>query len=293
MSALFSGSMVALITPFKAGQIDESALRHLIDWQIENGTSVLVPCGTTGESATLSHEEHDRVIEITVEQAKGRAKVLAGTGSNSTAEAIRLTEQARKAGADGVLLICPYYNRPTQEGLFQHFKAIAEAVQIPQILYNIPSRTGVNLLPSTVGRLAKIPNIVGIKEATANLVQASEVIAACPKDFALLSGEDALNWPLYAIGARGAISVTANILPKLCAELWNAHQKGNATRCQAIHQDLLDINNILFIETNPAPVKTALALMGKCSEEIRLPLVNLQKENKEKLVQVLKKYQLI
>ena len=289
----FTGSMVALITPFKDGCIDETALRNLIDWQIENGTSVLVPCGTTGESATLSHQEHDRVIEITVTQAKGRAKVLAGTGSNSTTEAIRLTEQARKAGADGALLICPYYNRPTQEGLYQHFAAIAQAVKIPQILYNVPGRTGVNLLPETVAKLAKISNIVGIKEASGNLIQASEVIAACPKEFALLSGEDALNWPLYAIGAQGAISVTANILPKLCAELWAENQKGNIKRCQQIHQELLEINNLLFIETNPVPVKTALALMGKCSEEIRLPLAALKKENREKLAQVLKKHQLI
>ena len=289
----FTGSMVALITPFKGGRIDEEALRNLIDWQIENGTSVLVPCGTTGESATLSHQEHDRVIEITVEQAKGRAKVLAGTGSNSTTEAIRLTEQARKAGADGALLICPYYNRPTQEGLYQHFLAIALAVKIPQILYNIPGRTGVNLLPETVAKLAKISNIVGIKEASGNLIQASEILSACPREFALLSGEDALNWPLYAIGAQGAISVTANILPKLCAELWTENQKGNIKRCQEIHQELLEINNLLFIETNPVPVKTALALMGKCDEEIRLPLAALKKENKEKLVQVLKKYRLI
>ncbi len=289
----FTGSMVALITPFKGGRIDEKALRDLIDWQIENGTSVLVPCGTTGESATLSHQEHDRVIEITVEQAKGRAKVLAGTGSNSTTEAIRLTEQARKAGADGALLICPYYNRPTQEGLYQHFLAIAQAVKIPQILYNIPGRTGVNLLPETVAKLAKISNIVGIKEASGNLIQASEILSACPREFALLSGEDALNWPLYAIGAQGAISVTANILPKLCAELWTENQKGNIKRCQEIHQELLEINNLLFIETNPVPVKTALALMGKCDEEIRLPLVPLKKENREKLISALKTYKLI
>ncbi len=285
--------MVALITPFKNGKVDEAALRKLIDWQIENGTSALVPCGTTGESATLSHEEHDQVIEITVHQTKKRAKVLAGTGSNSTSEAIRLTQHAQSAGADGALLICPYYNKPTQEGLYQHFAAIAHAVELPQILYNIPGRTGVNLLPQTVEKLAKIENIVGIKEATANLVQASEVIAACPKNFALFSGEDALNWPLYAIGAQGAISVTANILPKLCAELWAENQKGNIKRCQEIHGGLLEINHVLFIETNPAPVKTALSLMGKCSDEIRLPLVNLQKENAEKLKNTLKKYKLL
>lgn len=293
MSSLFTGSMVALVTPFKNGKVDETALRQLIDWQIENGTSVLVPCGTTGESATLSHEEHDRVIEITVEQAKNRAKVLAGTGSNSTAEAIRLTQEAKSAGADGALLINPYYNKPTQEGLYQHFEAVAKAVEIPLVLYNIPGRTGINMQPETVARLAKISNIVGIKEASGNLIQASEVIAACPKDFALLSGEDALNWPLYAIGAQGAISVTANILPKLCAELWHANIQKNIQRCQEIHYQLLEINNVLFIETNPAPVKTALSLMGKCSDEIRLPLVGLKKENFEKLKSTLKNYKLI
>lgn len=285
--------MVALITPFKDGKVDEKALRNLIDFQIENGTSVLVPCGTTGESATLSHEEHDRVIEITVEQANKKAKVLAGTGSNSTTEAIRLTQQAKAAGADGALLINPYYNKPTQEGLSQHFEAIAKAVDIPQILYNIPGRTGINMLPETVARLAKISNIVGIKEASANLVQASEIIAACPKDFALFSGEDALNWPLFAIGAKGSISVTANILPKLCAELWQANIAGNIARCQEIHYQLLDINNVLFVETNPAPIKTALALIGLCSDEIRLPLVGLRKENAEKLKQSLQKLKLL
>lgn len=293
MSSLFTGSMVALITPFKNGKVDESAFRKLIDFQIENGSSVLVPCGTTGESATLTHEEHDRVIEITVEQANKKAKVLAGTGSNSTTEAIRLTQQAKAAGADGALLINPYYNKPTQEGLSQHFEAIAKAVDIPQILYNIPGRTGINMLPETVARLAKISNIVGIKEASANIVQASEIIAACPKDFALLSGEDALNWPLFAIGAKGSISVTANILPKLCAELWQANTVGNIARCQEIHYQLLEINDVMFVETNPAPVKTALSLMGRCSDEIRLPLVSLRKESLEKLNNILKKYKLI
>ena len=289
-SIFFSGSMVALITPFKNGKVDEKALRNLIDWQIESGTDVIVPCGTTGESATLSHEEHDRVIEITVEQVNGRAKVLAGTGSNSTEEAIRLTQEAKAVGADGALLVCPYYNKPTQSGLYQHFKIIASKVDLPLILYNIPGRTGINLLPETVARLAQIENIVGIKEATASLTQASEVIAACPKNFSLLSGEDALNWPLYAIGAKGAISVTANLLPKLCAELWDANERGDFKHCQKLHYDLLKINEILFIETNPIPVKTALAIMGKCEEEFRLPLCEMGKENREKLKKVLKEY---
>ncbi len=293
MTTHFSGSMVALITPFKNGKVDEKSLRSLIDWQIKSGTDVIVPCGTTGESATLSHEEHDQVIEITVDQVNGRVKVLAGTGSNSTEEAIRLTEEAKAVGADGALMVCPYYNKPTQEGLYQHFKSIASKVDFSIILYNIPGRTGINMTPETVAKLALIENIVGIKEATGSLIQASEVIAASPKNFSLLSGEDALNWPLYGIGARGAISVTANILPKLCAEMWDANVKGNFKRCQKLHYDLLEINQVLFVETNPIPIKTALALMGKCSNEFRLPLCEMKKENKEKLKKVLKKHQLI
>ncbi len=293
MTTLFSGSMVAMITPFKNGKVDEKALCSLIDWQIENGTDVIVPCGTTGESATLSHQEHDRVIELTVEQVNHRVKVLAGTGSNSTTEAIRLTQHAKEVGVDGALLICPYYNKPPQEGLYRHFEAVARAVDLPQVLYNIPGRTGVNMLPETVARLAKLDRIVGIKEATGSLIQASEVIAACPKNFSLLSGEDALNWPLYAIGAQGAISVTANILPKLCAELWDAHVAKKISRCQELHHELLKINNVLFIETNPIPVKTALALMGRCTEELRLPLVELKEDNKKRLKECLKQYHLV
>ncbi len=285
--------MVALITPFKNGRVDEAALRKLIDFQIENGTSVLVPCGTTGESATLSYEEHDRVIEITVEQANKRAKVLAGTGSNSTDEAIQLTAHAKKIGADGALLINPYYNKPTQEGLYQHFKAIAAAVDIPLVLYNIPGRTGVNMSVETTARLSKIDSIVGIKEASGSLTHASEIITACDKDFALYSGEDALNWPLYAIGAQGTISVTANILPRKCAELWDAYQKKEIDRCKSLHDELLSINQTLFIETNPIPIKTALAWMGYCSEEFRLPLVAMSKENQEKLKAVMKRYGLV
>src|SRR4030095_15423267 len=231
MSILFQGSMVAIITPFKEGRVDEKAFRSLIDWQIENGTDVIVPCGTTGESGTLSHAEHGRVIEITVEQVKGRVRVLAGTGSNSTEEAIRLTKHAKEAGVDGALLICPYSNKPTQEGLYRHFEAVAKAVDLPQVLYNIPGRTGVNMSPEVIERLAKLERIVGIKEATGSLTQATEIIARCPKDFYLVSGEDALTWPLYSIGARGAISVTATVLPKLCPELWDQARAKNLKRC--------------------------------------------------------------
>jgi len=290
---LFQGSMLAIITPFKDGKVDEKAFRSLIDWQIENGTDVIVPCGTTGESATLSHAEHGRVIDITVEQVKGRVKVLAGTGSNSTDEAIHLTQHAKEAGVDGALLICPYYNKPTQEGLYRHFEAVAKAVDLPQVLYNIPGRTGVNMSVDTIERLAKLDRVVGIKEATGSLVQASEIIARCPEDFSVLSGEDALTWPLYSIGARGAISVTANLLPKLTSELWDQTEAGNLKRCRQIHQELLKMNEILFIETNPIPVKTALAMMGRCEEEFRLPLCEMRKENREKLKSVLKDYGLI
>lgn len=289
----FSGSMVALITPFKSGQVDEAALRAHIDFQIENGTSVLVPCGTTGESATLSHAEHDRVIEITIEQAKNRAKVLAGTGSNSTEEAIRLTRHAKQAGANGALLINPYYNRPTQEGLYQHFKTIASAVDLPLVLYNIPGRTGVNMSVETTLRLAQIENIVGIKEASGSLAHASEIIHGAPKHFALYSGEDAVNWPLYAVGAQGAISVTANILPKACAELWAANVAGELKQCRTLHDQLLEMSNILFIETNPIPVKTALSLMGRCQGDLRLPLVGMSEGNRERLKDVMKKYRLV
>ncbi|MBL7684588.1 MAG: 4-hydroxy-tetrahydrodipicolinate synthase [Deltaproteobacteria bacterium] len=290
---LFTGSMVALITPFKDGKVDEAALKQLIDWQIENGSSVIVPCGSTGESATLTHSEHDRVIELTVEHVNRRVKVLAGTGSNATAEAIRLTQHAKDVGADGSLLICPYYNKPTQEGLFLHFEAIAKAVDLPQILYNIPGRTGINMTPETVARLSQVDRIVGIKEATGNLIQASEVIAQCRKDFVLLSGEDALNWPLYTIGAQGAISVTANLFPQKCAEMWSCIQKQDLKRGLQLHYELLEINQVLFIETNPTPVKAALEFMGRCSGDPRLPLTRMKKENLEKLKQTLKHYQLI
>jgi 4-hydroxy-tetrahydrodipicolinate synthase len=289
---MFEGSGVALVTPFKNGKIDEAALGRLIEEQIAAGTKLLVPCGTTGESATLSHEEHDRVVELTVQAAKKRAKVLAGAGSNSTEEAIRLTQHAHKAGADGALHICPYYNRPTQEGLYRHFEAVAKASALPVVLYNIPGRTGVNMLPKTVARLAKLGNIVGIKEAS-SVAQVSELIELCPPNFEVLSGEDGLTFPMLALGAKGAISVTANILPKACAEMFQAVDAGDWAKARKIHYDLAPINRVLFIETNPVPAKTALALMKKIEPELRLPLVPLSEESLAELKRALQSYRLI
>lgn len=287
---MFTGSGVALVTPFQNGKIDEGALRRLIQEQIDAGTHFLVPCGTTGESATLSHEEHDRVVDITVEMAKGKAKVLAGAGSNSTEEAIRLTRHAKKSGADGVLHINPYYNKPTQEGLIRHFEAITQAVDIPLVLYNIPGRTGINMTPQTTARLAKIDTVVGIKEASGSLVQVSDIIASCPEGFVVLSGEDALTFPMLALGARGAISVTSNVLPKKCVSLFEAVENQDWLQARKIHYELADMNRILFIETNPTPVKAALALMGKMEPQVRLPLAPLTEIHLSELKQVLKSY---
>lgn len=289
---MFEGSGVALVTPFKNGKIDEAALRALIEEQIAAGTKLLVPCGTTGESATLSHEEHDRVVELTVEAAKKRAKVLAGAGSNSTEEAVRLTQKAQKSGADGALHICPYYNRPTQDGLFRHFEAVAKSSSLPIVLYNIPGRTGVNMLPKTVARLAQIPNIVGIKEAS-SVGQVSELIELCPPEFEVLSGEDALTFPMVALGAKGAISVTANILPKACAEMFQAAAAGDWAKAKKIHYELATINRVLFVETNPTPVKAALGLMKKIDPEVRLPLTPLSEESLAELKRALQSYRLL
>lgn len=286
--------MVALVTPFKNGQIDEPALRALVDWQIEAGTDVLVPCGSTGEAATLNYEEHDRVIRIVVEQARKRVPVLAGTGSNSTAEAIEMTRHAIKLGVDGSLQVTPYYNKPTQEGLFRHFKAIAEAVPaLPIVLYNVPGRTCCNLLPETVARLSRISNIVGIKEASGDLEQVKKVIELCGPDFAVISGEDAQNYQILEMGGCGTISVTANVVPGTLATMWNFYESGKKAEAKKIHEELLPLHAAMFYETNPIPVKTALALMKKCQEEWRLPLCEMGKENRERLVKVLREYRLI
>ncbi len=290
---MFKGAIVAIVTPFKNGQVDEEKLRELIEFQIENGTDGIVPCGTTGESPTLSHEEHDRVIEITVDAVKKRVPVIAGTGSNSTAEALRLTKHAREVGADGALMVCPYYNRPTQEGLYQHYKMIAEEVPIPIIIYNIPGRTGVNLLPETMARLAKIPGIVGTKEASGSLKQMHDVIQLCGPDFVVLSGDDFFTYPLLCLGGHGIISVISNIVPADMAALVDAFTAGDMKRARELHFKMAPLVDSLFIETNPVPVKAALSLMGKIEYEVRLPLAKMSEANLEKLKKNMMNYGLL
>ena len=290
---MFKGSIVAIVTPFLNGAIDEDKLRSLVEFQIENGTDAIVPCGTTGEASTLDFDEHYRVIEIVVQQVNKRIPVIAGTGSNSTKEAIELTAHARKLGADGALLVTPYYNKPSQEGLYRHFKAVAEAVALPQVLYNVPGRTSVNLLPETVARLAEIPNIVAIKEATGSLQQASEILALCGDKLDVLSGDDFITLPMMACGAKGVISVVANIMPKEVATLVDAFVAGKMEEARKLHLKLLKIANAMFIETNPVPVKTAVALMGMASDEVRLPLAPMADVNRAKLAAIMKEYGLI
>jgi 4-hydroxy-tetrahydrodipicolinate synthase len=290
---MFKGSIVAIVTPFINGGVDVEKLRELVEFQIEGGTDAIVPCGTTGEASTLDYDEHMLVIKTVVEQVNKRVPVIAGTGSNSTAEAIELTQLAKEAGVDGCLLVTPYYNKPTQEGLFLHYKAVAEGVAIPQILYNVPGRTGVNLLPETVARLSVIKNIVAIKEATGSLQQASEVMALCGDQIDVLSGDDFITFPMMACGAKGVISVLANIMPKAVGDLTDAYIAGDLVTARKLHLDTLKISNAMFIESNPVPVKTALGLMGKCSDEVRLPLAPMSVANKAKLEAILKEYQLI
>lgn len=291
---MFKGSMVAIVTPFKNGKIDEKRLRALVKFHIENNTSALVPCGTTGESATLSWAEHERVIEVVIEASEKRIPVIAGTGSNSTEEAVMLTKQAAKSGASATLHVSPYYNRPTQAGLYQHFKAVAECADIPVILYNIASRTGVNIEPETVARLAAdCKNIAGIKEASGSLEQMSRIRALCPADFALIAGDDALTLPVLAIGGTGVISVVANIVPKDVAHLIEAFEKGNLKKAQSLHYKLLPLVKAMFIETNPIPVKTAMGLLKLCEPDLRLPMCAMSAENTEKLKKALKDYGLL
>jgi 4-hydroxy-tetrahydrodipicolinate synthase len=290
---MFEGSFVAIVTPFRNGKVDAKALRSLIEFQIANGTRGIVPCGTTGESATLTHEEHREVVAIAVDACGGRAAVLAGTGSNSTREAIELTQAAEKAGADGSLLITPYYNKPTQEGLFRHFSAVAGETKLPIVLYNVPGRTSVNMLPKTVARLAKIKNIVGIKEASGSMQQIGEVISLCGARFDVLSGDDNLLWPILAIGGKGVISVTANLLPGRVAELCSLAAKRKMDQARELHYRLMKLNDIMFVETNPIPVKTALSLMGKIAPEMRPPLCALSRDSRKQLQSVLREYSLI
>jgi 4-hydroxy-tetrahydrodipicolinate synthase len=290
---MFRGAITALVTPFRDGKVDEQALRHLIEMQISGGIDGLVPCGTTGESPTLTHDEHDRVIEITIDAAARRVPVIAGTGSNSTAEALRLTRHACEAGADAALIACPYYNKPTQEGLYQHFQLIAQKVPIPIIPYNIPGRTGVNMSPQLIERLAKIDNIVGIKEASGSLKQMNDVIDMCPPEFDVLSGDDGLTLPLLAIGGKGVISVASNVVPADMSAMIDAMEAGDVAKARALHARMSPLFDVLFVETNPIPVKAALALMGKIAYEYRLPLCPLAPANYETLRKVMENYGLI
>lgn len=291
---IFKGSIVAIVTPFKNGKVDEATLRKLVRFHIDNGTSGIVPCGTTGESPTLDYEEHDRVVEVCIEAAQGKVPVIAGTGSNSTAEAITMTKHAAKAGADASLQVSPYYNKPTQKGLYEHFKAISESVDIPIILYNIASRTGVNILPETMAKMARdCKNIVGVKEASGDLDQMAQIRALCPSDFQLISGDDSLTLPLMAIGGIGVISVVANIAAKDVATMVDEFLKGNIKEAQELHYKLLPLIEAVFIETNPIPVKTAMGLMGMCSPEMRLPLCSMSEGNLAKLKRTLKDYGLM
>lgn len=288
-----SGSITAIITPFKDRALDEAGLKSLIEFQIANGTSGIVPCGTTGESATLSHAEHERVIELTVQAVRGRVKVIAGTGSNSTAEAVALTSWAKKAGADAALLVTPYYNKPTQEGLYLHYKAISESVDLPMVPYSIQGRTGVNLEPETVARLAGLKNMVAIKEASGNLEQMARILLLTQGKMTLLSGDDGLTLPVLAIGGKGVISVIANLTPRDTADLVKEALAGNFEKARQIHYKQLPLIKAMFTETNPIPIKTAMNLAGHCSAEMRLPLCAIGAANLEKLKTEMKNYGLL
>lgn len=290
----FTGAFTALVTPFRNGQVDEEAYRAFIEWQIEQGIDGVVPCGTTGESATLSHAEHKQVISICVDQVKGRVPVLAGAGSNSTTEAVELTRYAKEAGADGALLITPYYNKPTQDGLIAHFKAVAAEVSIPYIMYNVPGRTSVNMQPKTMARLFReVPEIIGVKEATADLVQISDILEYCGLDFQVLSGDDFTTLPLLALGGCGSISVTANIVPGKVAEMCRAFQNKDHAGARELHFAMEPLNRAMFMATNPIPVKTALSMMGRMPLELRLPLLRMQEDQENQLRSVLKENGLV
>jgi 4-hydroxy-tetrahydrodipicolinate synthase len=290
---MFRGSIVAIVTPFKDGAVDEEKYRELIEFQIENNTSAIVPCGTTGESATLNMDEHERVIDIAIHAVNKRVPVIAGTGGNSTAEAIELTKHAKAAGADATLQVVPYYNKPTQEGLFQHFSAIAKAVPLPQLLYNVPGRTGVNMLPETVARLAELKEVVAIKEASGSISQMTDIVRLAGENITLLAGDDNVTLPVLAVGGKGVVSVIANIVPKENAELVQLWEEGKTGEARDAFLRLFPLCKAMFFETNPIPVKTSLALMGKIGEEMRLPMYKLAPANLEKLKKVLTDFGLI
>ena len=290
---MFTGSMVALVTPFKEGKVDWQSLEALVDFHIQNGTSGIVPCGTTGESATLDHKEHHEVIERVIKTVNNRIPVIAGTGSNSTTEAVALTKGAEKAGADGALMISPYYNRPTQEGIYQHYKKVASEVGIPIIVYNIPGRTGSKIEPETLARLAEIKNVAGVKEATGSVDQAIDVIRLCGDHLAVYSGEDSLTFSLMALGGKGVISTVANIAPKAMSQLTDACLEGKWESGRDLQLKLIPLIRSVFLETNPIPIKTALALMGKCGGELRLPLTPMSEGNLKKLRQTMVEFALL
>jgi len=279
----FRGSITALITPFRDGKVDTLAFQKLVDWQIDQGTHGLVPCGTTGESPTLTHDEHRHVVELCIEAAAGRVPVIAGTGSNSTAEAVELTRHAQSAGADGVLVVTPYYNKPTQEGLYLHFKAINDSADVPIIIYNIPGRSVVDMSVETMARLFKLKNIAGVKDATANMARASQQRAELGTDFIQLSGEDATALGFMAHGGQGCISVTANVAPALCAEFQLACLAGNFKLALQLQDRLMPLHDALFVETNPGPVKYAASRLGLCTGETRLPLAPLAPTSRKKV----------
>lgn len=291
---MFKGSTVAIVTPFNNGTVDKPKLKKLVDFQIQNGTNGILPCGTTGESPTLSIEEHQRVIEICIEAADKKVPIMAGTGSNSTAEAVSLTKHAAKAGANAALVVTPYYNKPTQEGLYLHFKAVADSVNIPIILYNIAGRTGLNIEPETIARLASdCKNIIGVKEASGSVCQMQTILGLCSKDFILLSGDDALTLPVLSIGGHGIVSVVANIVPGDVAALIKAFGQGDLSKAREIHYKLLPLIKAMFIETNPIPVKTAVGLLKLCSGDVRLPLCEMSAKNHQNLKNALKAYGLL
>jgi 4-hydroxy-tetrahydrodipicolinate synthase len=294
MSQTFQGSFVAMVTPFRNGKVDEAKIRELVEFHVTNGTDGLIPCGTTGESPTLSHDEHHRVVELVIEAARGRIRVVAGTGSYSTSDAIEMTKHAERAGAAGALVVNPYYNKPTQEGLYRHFRAVAESVAIPVLVYNIQSRTAINVETDTMARLARdVKNIVGVKEASGSLDQMSQVIAACGPDFSVLSGDDNITLPLLAIGGSGVVSVIANIVPRETAELVHAALDGDWKRARDLHYRLFPLARAAFLETNPIPIKEAMAMAGMLEPELRLPMCRMSDANREKLRAILKPYGLI
>jgi 4-hydroxy-tetrahydrodipicolinate synthase len=294
MSQTFQGSFVAMVTPFRNGKVDEAKLRELVEFHITNGTDGLIPCGTTGESPTLSHDEHHRVVELVIEAARGRIRVVAGTGSYSTSDAIEMTKHAERVGAAGALVVNPYYNKPTQEGLYRHFRAVAESVAIPILVYNIQGRTAINVETDTMARLARdVKNIVGVKEASGSLDQMSQVIAACGPDFSVLSGDDNITLPLLAIGGSGVVSVIANIVPRETADLVHAALDGDWKRARDLHFRLFPLARAAFLETNPIPIKEAMAMAGMLEPEFRLPMCRMSDANREKLRAILKPYGLI